>query len=146
MNTFFRNPTIKHINWHIGRISFQIHLCVVVSVHCSSPYCIVPRWENTALIKIFVNRPQHDAASDYAQWLYLKERGSKIYCNRNEKTFLFQVKMHTSLIILTWIELFRLGLDIVKKTRLFCLFVFNWAGLKPRQSPNKGVRPRPFSC
>ena len=26
------------------------------------------------------------------------------------------------------------------------LFVFNWAGLKPRRSPNEGVRPRPFSC
>ena len=28
---------------------------------------------------------------------------------------------------------------------LFVCFVFNWAGLKPRRSPNKGVRPRPFS-
>ena len=26
------------------------------------------------------------------------------------------------------------------------LFVFNWGGMKPRRSPNKGVRPNPFSC
>ena len=25
-------------------------------------------------------------------------------------------------------------------------FVFNWGGMKPRRSPNKGVRPNPFSC
>ena len=28
-------------------------------------------------------------------------------------------------------------------TQRFSVFVFNWAGLKPRRSPNKGVRPRP---
>ena len=27
-----------------------------------------------------------------------------------------------------------------------CLFVFDWGGMKPRRSPNKGVRPNSFSC
>ena len=26
------------------------------------------------------------------------------------------------------------------------VFVSNWGGMKPRRSPNKGVRPNPFSC
>ena len=38
------------------------------------------------------------------------------------------------------------GCVIVANESILCLFVFNWAGLKPRRSPNKGVRPRPFSC
>ena len=32
------------------------------------------------------------------------------------------------------------------RSEFMFLFVFNWAGMKPRRSTNKGVRPRPFSC
>ena len=31
-------------------------------------------------------------------------------------------------------------------TTVFCFFVFNRGGMNPWRSPNKGVRPNPFSC
>ena len=56
-----------------------------------------------------------------------------------------QVRLEIPNSICVTISLILLMIFSLKLMTNLC-FVFNWAGLKPRRSPNKGVRPRPFSC
>ena len=75
-----------------------------------------------------------------ASWLHLRRKNltKDIHVASSSMLFLVFLQLRRSIYIRT----VKYRVSHIE-TCLFC-FVFNWGGIKPRRSPNKGVRPSTF--